>query len=53
MNDQELIKNLGGVANVAKLTGYSIQRVQNWIYRGIPSKVKLEHSLLFLNQKNQ
>jgi len=48
MNDAELIQKLGGVAKVAALTGFSVQRVQNWLARGIPASVKLERRDLFL-----
>lgn len=58
MDDKERIKSLGGAAKVAQLLGYSkekggIQRVHNWMTRGIPYKVKVEHPDLFLSsQKN-
>ncbi len=51
MKDSELIEKLGGVIKVAQLLGYnkinSYQRVHNWKKRGIPAKVKLEHSKIF------
>lgn len=52
MNDAALIRSLGGPARVAELLGYDkakggIQRVQNWLTRGIPPKVKLERPDLF------
>lgn len=38
--DAELIESLGGPAELARSLGYtgkgSVQRVQNWKYRGIP-----------------
>jgi hypothetical protein len=49
--DTEIIKALGGPARVAELLGYTTygtQRVFNWLSRGIPAKVKLEHPHLFL-----
>lgn len=50
--DGEIIKELGGPATVAEMLGYEkhggTQRVQNWITRGIPPKVKLDHPDLFL-----
>lgn len=53
-NDESLIKSLGGPAKVAEILGYEkhggTQRVQNWITRGIPPKVKLEHPELFLRR---
>ncbi|EXE11395.1 MAG TPA: hypothetical protein DCM33_07150 [Acinetobacter radioresistens] len=52
--DKETILNLGGPAKVAELLGYnSRQRVQNWMVRGIPSRVKLEYPHLFLNPNIQ
>lgn len=51
--DAERIESLGGPTQVAELLGYDkakggVQRVQNWITRGIPSKVKLDHPHIFL-----
>lgn len=51
--DSELIESLGGPTKVAELLGLDkrrggVQRVQNWIKRGIPSKVKVDHPELFL-----
>lgn len=50
--DKKLIESLGGPAKVAELLGYEkhggVQRVQNWLARGIPSKVKVEHPEIFL-----
>ncbi len=53
MNDAVLIRQLGGPARVAELLGYDkakggIQRVQNWLTRGIPPRVKLERPDLFM-----
>lgn len=52
MTDAQLIEQLGGPAKVADLLGYDkdggVQRVHNWITRGIPAKVKLDHPHLFL-----
>lgn len=52
MNDRELIEELGGPARVAELLGYDkdggVQRVCNWLTRGIPAAVKLERPDLFL-----
>jgi len=55
MNDKDLIKALGGPAEVARILGYDvrkggIQRVQNWTVRGIPSAVKVKHRDIFLPQ---
>lgn len=49
LNDRKTIEHLGGATKVAVLLGFKVQRVQNWIDRGIPSKVKLEYPHLFLN----
>jgi hypothetical protein len=51
--DAELIKDLGGPAQVAVLLSLDkrkggVQRVQNWITRGIPAAVKLNRPDLFL-----
>lgn len=56
--DKEIIAKYGGATELAKLLGYDIekggaQKVHNWIARGIPSKVKVEHPDLFLNLKKQ
>ncbi len=52
MDDKQLIENLGGASAVAKLLGFDgrigTQRVHNWITRGIPARVKLDHADLFL-----
>lgn len=52
MRDAQLIKSLGGPANVARLLNLdgagSTQRVFNWMRRGIPAQVKLDHPHLFL-----
>lgn len=49
--DWALVVALGGPVKVAERLGWtkegSVQRVQNWKYRGIPSLVKLEHRRLF------
>jgi hypothetical protein len=52
MNDRQLIKRLGGPARLAELLGYDkraggVQRVHNWLSRGIPARVKLDHLDLF------
>lgn len=52
MNDAQLIEHLGGPAKVAELLGIDknggVQRVFNWITRGIPARVKVERPDLFL-----
>ena len=50
--DRALIESLGGPAKVAELLGYEKeggpQRVNNWVTRGIPAGVKLNHPDIFL-----
>ena len=52
MTDKETIERLGGPAKVAELLGLDkhggTQRVHNWIARGIPAQVKLDHPEIFL-----
>ena len=53
--DQQIIEDLGGVTKVAKLLKYDlekggIQRVSNWMKRGIPAQVKVDHPKLFLKK---
>lgn len=52
MKDADLIKKLGGPAQVARLLGMDVpsgtRRVQNWLSRGIPSKVKVDFPHLFM-----
>ena len=43
----DLIERLGGSAEVARKTGYSIQRINNWKVRGIPAEAKVEFPHLF------
>jgi hypothetical protein len=45
--DAEKIRQLGGPAAVAAHLGYKVQRVHNWISRGIPPLVKLDRPDLF------
>ena len=52
--DKEVLLKLGGSTKVSELLGYKDkQRVQNWMTRGIPAKVKLEYPHLFLNPNIQ
>jgi hypothetical protein len=56
MTDTEMIKALGGPTKVAELLGFDkgnggVQRVQNWLTRGIPAQVKLDHPHLFLSAR--
>ena len=46
-DDRKLIEKHGGPARLAALLGYTVQRVHNWIVRGIPYKVKVENPKLF------
>jgi hypothetical protein len=51
--DATLIDQLGGPTKVATLLGYgkehaAVQRVRNWLYRGIPAQVKVDHPEIFL-----
>jgi hypothetical protein len=51
--DRVLILNLGGTTKVAEALGFDktaggVQRVQNWMTRGIPAQVKLDYPDLFL-----
>lgn len=52
MKDSELIKSLGGPTKVAELLQFDkavgVQRVQNWITRGIPAQVKVDHPEIFM-----
>lgn len=50
--DADLIKRLGGPTRVAEILCIDkrggVQRVQNWIARGIPSHVKVMHPRIFM-----
>lgn len=49
--DRKLIADLGGPSAVAKRLQYAKggpQRVQNWLTRGIPPAVRLQHPDLFM-----
>lgn len=52
MDDRELIMRAGGPAKLAAKLNYDkrsgVQRVHNWMTRGIPARVKLEHPEIFL-----
>lgn len=52
MKDADLIKQLGGPTRLAERLGYDkgrgVQRVANWLKRGIPARVKVDHPDLFL-----
>jgi hypothetical protein len=55
--DKQLIIELGGPTKVADLLRFDKtngpQRVWNWMHRGIPSQVKLDHPEIFLRRKKQ
>lgn len=50
--DKALIDELGGPAKLAGKLGYDkdggVQRVQNWMTRGIPAAVKVDRPDLFM-----
>ena len=52
MNDKDRILQLGGPTKVCELLGFQkrggAQRIQNWMTRGIPAKVKVEYPEIFL-----
>lgn len=55
-DDAKLIEALGGPAKLAGILGYDkggVQRVHNWISRGIPPRVKLERPDLFLRRDRE
>lgn len=45
---RKLINDLGGVAKTAERLGVSVQRVNNWMTRGIPAQIKVDHPALFM-----
>ena len=51
-NDRAIIERLGGPARVAEMLKLNkfggVQRVSNWVRRGIPAQVKLDHPDIFL-----
>lgn len=56
-SDRELIAELGGPAKVAELLNWpkygGVQRVQNWMDRGIPAQVKVDHPHIFMPELAQ
>jgi hypothetical protein len=50
-SDKELIALLGGSTAVAKKLGLSVQRVHNWLSRGIPASMKLRNPKIFLKKR--
>lgn len=53
MKDKDLIMKLGGVGAVSAYLGVSYQCVFNWLARGIPAQVKLDHRDIFLTDDPQ
>ena len=56
--DAVVIRSLGGPAKVAELLGLDkqqggVQRVSNWLTRGIPASVKVEHQNIFLRKRRK
>lgn len=52
--DKEILLKLGGSTKVAELLGFKDkQRVQNWMKRGIPAKIKLQYPHIFLTPNIQ
>jgi hypothetical protein len=51
-DDKTLILDLGGPAKVAEILGFDkpggVQRVQNWMTRGIPAQQKVDRPDLFM-----
>lgn len=49
--DAKLIDDLGGPVKLAERLGYKVrggaERVNNWRWRGIPAKIKLDNLQLF------
>lgn len=50
--DSEIIQFLGGASKVAELLGFNkktggVQRVHNWLRRGIPARMKLNFPQYF------
>lgn len=48
--DRALIKELGGLTKLSRKLGdgYTTQRINNWMLRGIPAREKLKHRNLLL-----
>ncbi len=44
--DSRIINKCGGPAELARLLGYSRNRVQNWTTRGIPDEERAAHDFL-------
>lgn len=50
MKDQLMIEKLGGVKAISESLGYNYTTVHNWLTRGIPAQVKLDHKDVFLSE---
>lgn len=50
MKDKQVIERLGGVKAIAEALGYNYTTVHNWLTRGIPAQVKLDHRDIFLSE---
>lgn len=48
MTDKEIIERLGGVKAIANFFGWKYTTVHNWVHRGIPSKIKVNHKQYFM-----
>lgn len=48
--DAEFIRSIG-VTRIARKLGMTAQRVQNWLYRGIPARVLLDNPKFFRKKK--
>lgn len=53
MKDREIIEKLGGVKAIADALNYNYTTVHNWLSRGIPAQVKLDHRDIFLTDDPQ
>ncbi len=58
ITDKELIRSLGGPARVAEILKFDkshggVQRVQNWLTRGIPAQIKVDFPELFMRKKTE
>lgn len=55
--DKAVIAALGGPAVLARRLGFtapgSVQRVYNWLERGIPAAVRLQHMSLFASAERK
>jgi hypothetical protein len=51
MTDADIIRKLGGPTKLAERLNFDratgVQRVHNWLKRGIPARVLLDHAAVF------